>query len=253
MLNYPRIEDINHPVYNYCMRVCPSSLDQRLAVLRQCNYFENCGLEILQKLAAGMVLVQYDPGEVIFWQSEECRGLYILKAGKVKLYKLSSMGRELIIRILEPGASFNEVPIFDHGGNEVNVAAMEESEVWLIEKAILQQMARQSAELAQAVITNLTRNLRTLVRLVEEVSFYQVTNRLARLLVQLPEEQLSGTKTQRLTQDIMAARLGTVREVVARSLRDLDRCGAIRVRRGKIYILDMTLLNELAQRPNGPA
>jgi CRP-like cAMP-binding protein len=130
---------------------------------------------------------------------------------------------------------------------------MEDSEVWLIEKAILQQMARQSAELAQAVITNLTRNLRTLVRLVEEVSFYQVTNRLARLLVQLPEEQLSGTKTQRLTQDIMAARLGTVREVVARSLRDLDRCGAIRVRRGRIYILDMTLLNELAQRPNGPA
>jgi CRP/FNR family cyclic AMP-dependent transcriptional regulator len=199
-----------------------------------------------------MVLVQYDPGEVIFWQSEECQGLYILEIGKVKLYKLSSMGRELIIRILEPGASFNEVPVFDHGGNEVNVATMEESEIWLIDKTILQQMTHQSTELAQAVITNLTRNLRTLVGLVEEVSFYQVTNRLARLLVQLPEEQLSGAQAQRLTQDIMAARLGTVREVVARSLRDLDRCGAIRVRRGKIYILDVALLNELAQRPNGP-
>jgi CRP/FNR family cyclic AMP-dependent transcriptional regulator len=199
-----------------------------------------------------MVLVQYDPGEVIFWQSEECQGLYILEIGKVKLYKLSSMGRELIIRILEPGASFNEVPVFDHGGNEVNVATMEESEIWLIDKTILQQMTHQSTELAQAVITNLTRNLRTLVGLVEEVSFYQVTNRLARLLVQLPEEQLSGAQAQRLTQDIMAARLGTVREVVARSLRDLDRCGAIRVRRGKIYILDMALLNELAQKPNGP-
>jgi CRP/FNR family cyclic AMP-dependent transcriptional regulator len=235
------------------MHVFPTSLNRRLAVLRQCTYFESCSSEILQKLAAGMVLVQYDLGEVIFWQSEECQGLYILEKGKVKLYKLSSMGRELIIRILEPGASFNEVPIFDHGGNEVNVAAMEESEIWLIDKAILQQMTRQSTELAQAVITNLTRNLRSLVGLVEEVSFYQVTNRLARLLIQLPEEQLSGTKAQRLTQDTMAARLGTVREVVARSLRDLDRCGAIRVRRGKIYILDEALLDELAQRPNGPS
>jgi CRP/FNR family transcriptional regulator, cyclic AMP receptor protein len=234
------------------MRVCPTSLVQRSAALLRCSYFEKCSPEILQKLAGGMVLTQYDPGEVIFWQSEECQGLYILERGKVKLYKLSSMGRELIIRILEPGASFNEVPVFDHGGNEVNVAALEESEIWLIDKAILRLMTHQSTELAQAVITNLTGNLRTLVQLVEEVSFYQVTNRLARLLVQLPEEQLSGAQAQRLTQDIMAARLGTVREVVARSLRDLDRCGAIRVRRGKIYILNIALLNELAQRPNGP-
>jgi CRP/FNR family cyclic AMP-dependent transcriptional regulator len=234
------------------MRVCPSSSGQRSAALRRCSYFEKCSPEILQKLADGMVLAQYDPGEVIFWQSDECQGLYILEKGKVKLYKLSSLGRELIIRILEPGASFNEVPVFDHGGNEVNVAALEESEIWLIEKAILQRMTHQSTELAQAVITNLTRNLRSLVRMVEEVSFYQVTNRLARLLVQLPEEQLNGAQAQRLTQDTMAARLGTVREVVARSLRDLDRCGAIRVRRGKIYILDIALLNELAQRHNGP-
>jgi CRP/FNR family cyclic AMP-dependent transcriptional regulator len=234
------------------MYVRSASLDQKLAVLQQSSYFKICSMDILQKLAAGMALVQYDPGEVICWQAEECRGLYILERGKVKLYKLSSLGRELIIRILEPGATFNEVPIFDQGGNEVNVAAMEESEVWLIDKAILQQMTRQSAELAQAVIANLTSNLRILVRLVEEVSFYQVTNRLARLLVQLPKEQLRGSKTERLTQDTMAARLGTVREVVARSLRDLDRCGAIQVRRGKIYILDEDLLSELAQSPNGP-
>jgi CRP/FNR family cyclic AMP-dependent transcriptional regulator len=234
------------------MRVRPTSLDQRLTALRQCSYFESCSSEILQKLADEMALFQYDPGEVICWQAEECRGLYILEKGQVKLYKLSALGRELIIRILEPGASFNEVPIFDRGSNEVNGAAMEASQVWLIDKTILQQMTRQSTDLAQAVIANLTRNLRTLVQMVEEVSLYPVTNRLARLLVQLPEEQLCGNKAERLTQDTIAARLGTVREVVARSLRELDRCGAIRVRRGKIYILDGNLLNELAQNPNGP-
>jgi CRP-like cAMP-binding protein len=234
------------------MYLRPTSLNQKLESLRGCSYFKCCSLDILQKLAAGMALYQYDPGEVICWQAEECRGLYLLERGKVKLYKLSSLGRELIIQILEPGTSFNEVPVFDQGGNEVNVAALEESEVWLVDKALLQQMTRQSAELAQAVIANLCSHLRTLVRLVEEVSFYQVTNRLARLLAQLPAEQLRGSKAQRLTQDTMAARLGTVREVVARSLRDLDRCGAIQVRRGKIYILDEALLNQLAQNPNGP-
>ena len=70
-----------------------------------------------------------------------------------------------------------------------------------------------------------------LVNKVEELSFYQVTNRLARLISQLPEEQLTGQTASRLTQDQMAARLGTVREVVARSLRELQRSGAIQVRR----------------------
>ncbi|MGE5224037.1 MAG: Crp/Fnr family transcriptional regulator [Omnitrophica WOR_2 bacterium] len=198
-----------------------------------------------------MALVQYDAGEVIFWQAEECRGLYILEQGQVKLYKLSALGRELIIRILEPGAFFNEGPIFDRGSNEVNVAAMEASQIWLIDKTVIQRMTRHSTELAQAVIANLARNMRILVQMVEEVSFYPVTNRLARLLVQLPEEQLRGSKAERLTQDTMAARLGTVREVLARSLRELDRCGAIQVRRGKIYILDAAQLNELAHRPDG--
>jgi CRP/FNR family cyclic AMP-dependent transcriptional regulator len=234
------------------MYIRSTSVDERLLALQQCSYFKGCSVEILHELAEGTVLYQYNAGEVICWQAEECRGLYFLEKGKVKLYKLSSLGRELIIRILEPGASFNEVPLFDQGGNEVNVAALEESQVWLIDKAIIQQLTRESSEVAQAVIANLTCNLRSLVQMVEEVSFYQVTNRLARLLIQLPEEQLCGSKAQRLTQDTMAARLGTVREVVARSLRDLNRRGAISARRGKIYILDTVLLNELAHRPNGP-
>jgi CRP/FNR family transcriptional regulator len=89
---------------------------------------------------------------------------------------------------------------------------------------------------------NLTQNLRMLVDKVEELSFYQVTNRLARLISQLPEAQLVGETSQRITQDQMAARLGTVREVVARSLRELERSGAILVDRRRIRVIDQELL-----------
>ena len=73
---------------------------------------------------------------------------------------------------------------------------------------------------------------------VEELSFYQVTKRLARLINKLPAEQLQGSKDDRLTQDDLAARLGTVREVVARSLKELERSGAIDVNRGQIKIVN---------------
>ena len=86
--------------------------------------------------------------------------------------------------------------------------------------------------------------------MVDELSFYQVTNRLARLITQMPNEMLAGKSDQRLTQDEMAARLGSVREVVARSLRELERSGAIKSARGKIWIRNDAILKEWAQFPD---
>jgi CRP/FNR family transcriptional regulator len=103
--------------------------------------------------------------------------------------------------------------------------------------------------MCRAIVVSLTKNLRMFVGLVEELSFYQVTNRLARLISQLPPDQLAGSSTQRITQDQLAARLGTVREVVARSLRELERSGAIRVSRREIQVLDPGILQEWVQSP----
>lgn len=82
-------------------------------------------------------------------------------------------------------------------------------------------------------------------------SFFQVTIRLARLISQLSQEQLAGPRSRRITQDQLAARLGTVREVVARSLRELERSGAIHVHRRKIQVLDEQLLKAWGQEPLG--
>ena len=143
-----------------------------------------------------------------------------------------------MIRVMDEGATFNEVPVFDHQPNPVNVSTVENSEIWVIESDLLRRCIVEYPELAQSVIHNLCVNLRMLLGTVEELSFYQVTNRLARLINKLPAEQLQGSKDGRLTQDDLAARLGTVREVVARSLKELERSGAIDVNRGQIKIVN---------------
>lgn len=80
------------------------------------------------------------------------------------------------------------------------------------------------------------------------MSFCQVTNRLARLISRLSPEQLQD---QRITQDQLAAHLGTVWEVAARSLRDLERSGAIQVRRGRIRVTDQAVLQDWAENFSG--
>ena len=207
-------------------------------VLKNNPYFSELSPSILSEIRVGMRLYRFEKDETIFWEGDESTGLHMIRQGSVKLFKISPQGRELVIKVLSAGATFNEVPVFDHQPNPVNVSAVEDSEIWVIESDLLRRCIAQYPELAQSVIHNLSANLRMLLGTVEELSFYQVTNRLARLIKKLPAEQLEGSKETHLTQDALAARLGTVREVVARSLKELERSGAIQVNRGQIKVVD---------------
>ena len=86
--------------------------------------------------------------------------------------------------------------------------------------------------------------LRGMVRMVSEMAFYQVTHRLARLIEEdLPQEK----NIPQWTQEQLAARLGTVREVVARSLKELERSGAIKIEDRRIQIADKDIFRQWVQ------
>ena len=222
-------------------------LEEKRQSLKNSEYFSTLSEDAINELAQGTDLYHFERGEIICWRGEPCKGLFIVQNGSVKLYRLSPNGRELIINVLENGQTFNEVPVFDQGKNPVNVAALEESDIWIVDVEAINRTMQFHPELAQAVIEKLCKNLRMVVGIVEELSFCQVTNRLARLITQLSPNQLVGSNQQRITQDQLAARLGTVREVVARSLRKLEQSGAIQVQRGQIQIIDQKRLQEWAQ------
>jgi CRP-like cAMP-binding protein len=224
------------------MRRLSSTNETRMQALRENRYLKGLENPILAELAEHTRLLFFEGEESIFLEGQSCQGLYILESGRVKVYKYSPAGREMIINVLDAGESFNEVPVFDEGNNPVNVATLLDTRVWLIEAQALRAVIAKHPRAAQQIIINLSQNLRMLVDKVAELSFYTVTGRLARLLRDLPASQLAGSGPQRITQDDLAARIGTVREVVARSLKELENCGAIEVQRGKIQILDESIL-----------
>jgi CRP/FNR family transcriptional regulator len=218
------------------MKRLPSSLEERKAALQENRYLSGLDNSILDFLSKNTQLLAFEANEVIFREGQPCLGLYIIISGRVKIFKYSPTGREMIINVCGPGDSFNEVPVFDKLDNPVNVGAVLDTKVWLIDAGSLRQVISNHPEAAQKIIVNLSQNLRMLVKKVAELTFYPVTARLARLIYDMPPEQLSGT--ERLTQDDLASRVGTVREVVARSLKELENSGAIEIQRGRIKILD---------------
>ena len=157
------------------------------------------------------------------------------------------MGRQHIVRIMQEGDTCNEVPAFDGGTNPVNVEALEETSVWVIESDAVRALMKNDPQFMQLVVDNLARMLRHLVHMVSEMAFYQVTHRLARLINEIPAEELRGETGTRWTQDQLAARLGTVREVVARSLKELERSGAIVMENRRIRIVDIDMLSQWTQ------
>jgi CRP/FNR family transcriptional regulator len=212
--------------------------------LRRVNYFHDLPVADLTRLLALAVEQRLTTGQVLFLEGEPCRGMYLVYEGRVRVFKASPEGREQVLTVARPGDSFAEVPVFDGGPNPASADAMEESIVYLFPTADLLRLVRSSPEIALGVIRVFAQRLRHLTRLVEDLSFRHVTARVAKLLLQSIADE-GGAAGPRLTQQEMAAMIGTAREVVTRALRALEQQGAIQVQRGQIVILKPELLERL--------
>ncbi len=229
------------------MKPLNASTSEKLATLQNNIYFEGLENEALTQVTKEMRLYQFARKESIFLEGENCAGLHIMKSGSAKIFLLSPQGRQYIVKILYEGDTFNEVSVFGGGKNPVNTAALEKSEIWIINPETLRNLVSSSPNYANKILHNLSNNLRNLVLRVSGMAFFQVTHRLAQLLNELPTEALNGENNTRLTQDQLAARLGSVREVIARSLRALERSEVIRLENRRIYIVDREKLAQLAK------
>jgi CRP/FNR family transcriptional regulator len=216
-------------------------------VLGQVPYFAGLDPGLLAQLAAEARERRCAAGEQVLAEGEPCQGLSFVVSGRVKAFKVSEDGREQVLRILGPGRTFNDVPLFDGGPNPASVAALEESVVALLPAARIHALLRDRPEIAAAVIRLLAVRLRAMTEMVEDLALRGIAARLARLLLecsrgQPPLAEGTGDRCVHVTQQQLAAMTGTVREVVQRALKALEREGAIEMARGRIQVLAPEIL-----------
>lgn len=222
------------------MKTIETTLKQKMDALRGNQYFDDLVEPMLKDIAQHTRLGEFERGDVLFWEGDPCEGLFILQQGSAKIFRISPQGRQYIVRILQEGDTFAEVPAFDEGTSPVNVEALENCRVWIVDKNKLHKLVMEHPMFAQKVLVNFGRMLRGMVRMVSEMAFYQVTHRLARLI----DAELPQDRAAHWTQEQLAARLGTVREVVARSLKEMERSGAIKLEDRRIHIVDREIFDQ---------
>ncbi len=212
----------------------------KVEFLSSIPYFSSLDLAEVESIKQFVFERTAEKDEFILNEGEPAEALYFVLSGVVKVVKISEEGKEQILRIVRPGESFNDVPIFDGGPTLAIVQAMSPALLYGISRTNMKIVLREHPKVAPNAIKVLAERVRYFVSLVEDLSFKHVIGRVAKLLL-----EHAGDKTEpgpKLTQQEMAAMVGTVREMVSRSLRELEERGIIRIDRHRIVILNKEAL-----------
>lgn len=220
--------------------MCDNSFvpDDRIDTLAKIDVFQSLSRGEISALAECAIPRSYAPGEDLFHEGAPCGGLHILLKGAVKVVKTTPNGRQLVLTVQQAPATVAEVPVFDGGPNPATVSAMTRVESLILLRNDLYSFLRRNPALALRFLEVFGARLRSLVTLVERITFGNVRQRLAAMLVEFSEER--GARRFQLpeTHEQIATRLGTVREVVSRNLGRFQNEGLIRVARKDVEILN---------------
>jgi CRP-like cAMP-binding protein len=206
--------------------------------LRRVLLFADLSDDALARIVGVAHHCTYEPGETIIFERDPCQAAYFIAEGQVRVYRLSPGGREQVMARLGPGQAFNTVPAFQSDGvNHATVEALTAVTVYAIFSADLRRLVGECSELALALLQDFAGRLDHLTDLVEDLSLRTVRGRLARFLLEQGGDGEQAT-IRKWTQDEIAAYLGTVRDMVGRTLRAFVDAGLVRMDRQRIVLLD---------------
>ncbi|MCX6016887.1 MAG: Crp/Fnr family transcriptional regulator [Chloroflexi bacterium] len=176
-----------------------------LETLRTVHLFASMSDDILEELRAVAVVTDNYAGHILFLEGDPAAGLHIVLHGRVKISRFARSGREQVVTVIQAGHYFNMVPVFDDRPCPANAQLLDDSRLLFLQTDDLRAVMARHPALSLALLHDIA-------------SF-----------TRMPAP---------LTQAEIAAQLGTVREMVGRSLRAFEALGLIRIDRGAVHILD---------------
>ncbi len=203
-------------------------------------------------------------GQYLFMADEVCTNLYIVEEGLVEISQLSEEGKKIVLHHATRGAFLGDTILFNVGRYGAYAHSLEDSELLSIDKKSFEGIIHAYPEIGIKMLADFGERIERLKSLVAEVALNDVRKRIVRLLVELIEGEKENCVSRAgvdyrnsvilrnvPTQDQMAHRIGTVREVLCKGLHKLERDRVIRVKRGQIEINDVRRLREMVFENKG--
>ena len=216
----------------------------QLDLLKKVDYFYDLSLDELDSISKFVSEQRVEEDEVFLSEGKKSNYLYFVISGVVKIYKSSAEGREQVLNLAVSGESLNDVSTFNGNITAARCVAMTPAIVYKIRKKDMKIIVKKHPQVARNALKVLASKVRRDALLVRDISFSNITDRLAKMLLRY----FTGAETDAwpwLTQRDMAAIVGTTREVVNRSLKDMEGKGAIRLKRRGVVIINKDVLEKM--------
>lgn len=214
--------------------------------------FQNLPANALAEIAACGTEHKLHQGQILFSANEPADGMYVVLSGSVRAFRENMDGREQTIHVERDGSTLAEVSVFDGGPYPSTTMAEEDSELLFLAREDVRRFMLKYTEVALTALAMMAKKLRTVASLAEQLALKDVSQRLATLL--LEEAKRKNTQLQdgvsfslSLSHTQLASRLGSVREVVSRSLQKLVQQEVLAIRGHRIVILDLETLRGLTE------
>jgi CRP-like cAMP-binding protein len=218
------------------------------AILEKIPLFGQLAAVELQRVVEVTRERTYPKNSVILFEDDPGDALYVVAQGQVKVVLIGEDGREVILSVLGLGEFFGEMALIDDEPRSAHVIAMEDSTLLVLRREDFQGILKQSPGIALALLRELSRRLRRVDEKVGSLVLLDVNGRVAQLLLELADEEGGDRITRRLTHHTIAQMIGSSRETVSRTMRELVDKGLIEVSRKDIVIRDRVALEAAGGR-----
>jgi CRP-like cAMP-binding protein len=210
--------------------------------LKDCPLFEQVSPEVLRELESKSRMKRFRSGEPIYLPIEAADGVLLLLKGQVKIYSLTTEGKQSILTFIEPGELFGELALYQAGERGEHAEATMNSEVVMMPADALRRIVEQDAKLAVGLTKLVGFRRRRIEQRLKYLLFHSNRERLAHLLVELAEDYGTVgpdgdiTLSVKLSHQDLASLIGSTRESVTVILGQMQAEGILKLGRRKIVI-----------------
>ena len=186
------------------------------------------------------------PGKIFYMPEDSGEVLFLLKKGRVQLYRIAPNGKKLVMATLGPGAIFGEMSLVGQGMHNTFAESMDECVLCVMSRSDVERLVQEKPEVAFRFVEALGKRLTQLEARLEDIAFKSIPARLASLLLKLNEEQGGRQTVNGYTHQDLSEMLGTYRETITQTLNDLKADGLVSIARKQVVLLNMPRLRTLA-------
>jgi CRP/FNR family transcriptional regulator len=222
-------------------------MNQTLEIISGTPLFRGLPENHLREIKQIAVDRYFGKGKPIFLEGDEGNGFFIIVDGRVKIYKVSSEGKEQILHIFGPGEPFGEVPVFSGQRFPANAETLSKSHLLFFPRTAFIELITKKPSLSLNMLAILSMRLREFTVQVENLSLKEVPGRLASYLIYLVDEQeKKDCVTLNISKGQLASLLGTIPETLSRIFAKMTEQNLIAVKGRTIRLIDLQGLAAVA-------